>query len=99
MNPGKKSINPFLETILRSSSEIDPSRTAEQKTSLRLISLISQKRSAPVPELLEASEMTVADFAQALSACQSAGLVEVKGSGAKQVVELTDMGNKLASII
>ncbi len=103
MNPtSKKSINPFLETIARSSSAAADETPAEKATiPIKLIGLIAAGSSGttPVARLLEQSNMGVAEFAQALTAIQSAGLIELKGTGPSQIAELTDVGAKLASIV
>jgi hypothetical protein len=95
--PQKTTISPFLEALGASSKESAP---ASKKISIQLFTLIAREGPAtPVSKLLEQSGLGFTDFAQALTAMESAGLAEVKGSGSNQVVELTDIGSRLATIV
>jgi hypothetical protein len=101
----KFGISPFLESIKSdgvSRSSAIPDRSASgagSKISLKLLSMIPVGGSARVAQLLEQSEMDFKDFATALDSIQGAGLIELEGSGSQQSARLTDIGEKLASIV
>ena len=96
----KVGISPFLETVTRSSApEPDKPARPGSNISLKILKMIPVNGSAPVARLLEQSDMSFKDFANAIEAIQGAGLIELDGTGSQATARLTDIGAKLASLV
>jgi hypothetical protein len=94
------SFGTFLKTVSpQSGATSEAAGAVTQSVPRRILHRLSEERgAAPVSSLMNDLQLGVVELGNALRAIQAAGIAEVRGTGADERVELTDIGRQLASL-
>ena len=90
--PVPNSFGTFLETLQGDSKSSVPDAP------VAILKMLASSGQASVQELLSGLGMDVVELAKTLTGMKEAGLIELQGSGASQVVKLTQTGTAFLKI-
>ena len=86
-----KSVGPFLEGLRGSKIRIS------SRIPTKILEILQAKDDQTTAELMEATNLSLADFAEAIQNLQSSHLISVHKNGTRERVSLTPHGRELSA--